>query len=511
MKPIGISLVRRAERHGERTAVTDGSGDHSYRDLLIRSQIVAAGLLEGKKDLAESRVALLVPPGFEFVCMQWGIWRAGGIAVPLCVSHPLPEWQYAVADSQADIVVVHPLFSAQLPAGIFGRKVRHMEPEELLAGGCRNLPDVSQNRRALIVYTSGTTGRPKGAVLTHRAIDSQIANLVDAWQWRADDYIVNVLPLHHLHGLINVLACSLWIGATCEMHPGFDAKSVWLSLLSGRPTLFMAVPTVYIQMIRFWQRASGDRRKRMSAAAKRLRLTVSGSAALPISTFEKWRDITGQTMLERYGMTEIGMALSNPYCGERRPGTVGVPLPGVRLRLADESGADIACEDVPGEIQVMGESLFREYWNRPKETRDSFQGKWFRTGDIAVVQNGYYKILGRSSTDIIKSGGYKVSALEIEEVLRSHPVIEECAVVGIDHPKWGEQVVAAIELRKGEPIETSGLRAWGKRRMAFYKVPLEFLVVDELPRNALGKIVKPKVRSLFGTPPNKRSLRHDRL
>ena len=496
-----ILLIRQAELHGKRPAIIDIEGSHSYEQLLLRSQNIAANLLDGRADLKEMRVAFLAPPGFEFVCVQWGIWLAGGIAVPLCVSHPLPEWEYTIADSQADIVVVHSDFSAKISCGIFGDHVRHVDTKEIFAVSRYDLPTVSPNRRALIVYTSGTTGKPKGVVMTHHTIGNQITTLINAWEWRHDDYIVNVLPLHHLHGLINVVACALWIGATCEMHSKFDAKSVWQSFLSGRPTLFMAVPTVYIRMIRFWENASADQRQKMSEAAKKLRLTVSGSAALPVMIFRRWKEVTGQVFLERYGMTEIGMAISNPYRSERRPGMIGIPLPGVQIRLIDETGKRIACDDVPGEIQVYSKSIFQEYWNRPEETEGSFQGKWFKTRDIAVIQNHYYKILGRSSIDIIKSGGYKISALEIEEVLRDHSAIKECAVVGIDDPEWGERIAVAIELHGKQSITPSELRAWGKERMAVYKVPREYMIVDELPRNAVGKVVKPEVKDLFDTSP----------
>ena len=201
-------------------------------------------------------------------------------------------------------------------------------------------------------------------------------------------------------------------------------------------------------------------------------------------------------MLERYGMTEIGMALSNPYHGERRPGSVGVPLPGVDVRIVNEQGMRVS-DGTSGELQVKGPSVFLEYWQRPSETEQSFQEEWFRTGDVGVVEEGYYRIMGRMSTDIIKTGGYKVSGLEIEEILRDHPDIADCAVFGMDDPEWGERVCAAVVLRENVAMSMEQLRAWAKERMAPYKIPSRVLFIDELPRNALGKVVKPDIKPLF--------------
>jgi malonyl-CoA/methylmalonyl-CoA synthetase len=223
---------------------------------------------------------------------------------------------------------------------------------------------------------------------------------------------------------------------------------------------------------------------------------VSGSAALPVQTLERWREISGHTLLERYGMTEIGMALSNPLHGERRPGSVGSPLPGVEVRLVDEAGTPVG-PDTPGEIEVRGPGVFLEYWRRPDPTRDAFREGWFGTGDTAVVEQGRYRILGRSSVDILKTGGFKVSALEIEEELRTHPAIAECAVVGIPDVEWGDKVSAAIELRPGTALSLEELQRWARERLAPYKVPRLLCTVSALPRNAMGKVMKPEVVKLF--------------
>jgi malonyl-CoA/methylmalonyl-CoA synthetase len=222
---------------------------------------------------------------------------------------------------------------------------------------------------------------------------------------------------------------------------------------------------------------------------------MSGSAALPVQTLERWREITGHTLLERYGMTEIGMALANPLHGERRPGFVGVPLPGVETRLVDDQGHPIS--DGPGELEVKGPAVFLEYWQRPEESAAAFRDGWFRTGDMAVLEDGSYRLLGRTSVDIIKTGGFKVSALEIEEVLRTHPAVAECAVVGIHDAEWGERVCAAIELRRDAALALDELQRWARPLLAPYKIPRALCTVDGLPRNAMGKVVKPEVAGLF--------------
>ncbi len=254
----------------------------------------------------------------------------------------------------------------------------------------------------------------------------------------------------------------------------------------------MAVPTIYSRLLAAWDAADDTGRAAFRSGCEHMRLMVSGSAALPPSLFHRWREISGHTLLERYGMTEIGMALANPLHGERLPGTVGRPLPGVDIRLQKEPGEEA------GEIQVRGPTVFAGYWGKPEATAECFtEDGWFRTGDIAVCGQGVYRILGRNSVDILKSGGFKLSALEIETELLEHPAIAQCAVVGLPDPEWGERVAAAVVPREGRDLDLSELRAWGKERLAAYKLPSRLAVVTALPRNAMGKVVKPDVKRLF--------------
>ena len=489
----GPSLVERAASHGTRIAMVDAAGDHSYQELLDASARVASCILGERSDLEEARITFLVPPGFEHVAVQWGIWRAGGIAVPLALSYPPAELEYVIRDAEASAVVAdaETLRPLAVAAG-----ARFLSVADALAARPASLPSVAPHRRAMMVYTSGTTGKPKGVVTTHANLQAQIIALIEAWGWSDADRILLVLPLHHVHGIVNVVSCALWAGAACEMLPKFDAEETWSRIASGRLTLFMAVPTIYSRLISAWESAAPERRAVMSAGCRRMRLMVSGSAALPVQMLERWREISGHTLLERYGMTELGMALSNPLHGERRPGFVGAPLPGVEVRLVDEKGIPVEAGK-PGEIEVRGPNVFLEYWRRPDPTRQAFRDGWFRTGDTAIVEAGSYRILGRSSIDIIKTGGFKVSALEIEEELRTHPAVAECAVVGVPDAEWGERISVAVELRAGTHLALEELQLWAKERLAPYKVPRALRIVEALPRNAMGKVVKPEVVNRF--------------
>jgi len=497
---MSILLTQRAEKYGERTAIVAPEGKFTYRQLLEASGRVASFLLNGAADLKERPVAFLVPPGFQYVAVQWGIWRAGGIAVPLSLFHPRPELEYYLSDTKPGAVLAHPELAERVRSLAAELGLRFALTTEALEHPSGSLPEVAPERRAMILYTSGTTGKPKGVVTTHENIAAQITSLVEAWGWAPDDRILEILPLHHIHGIVNIISCALWVGAQCEIFPAFDADKVWERFAQGTLTLFMAVPTVYVKLIQAWEKASPAEQQRLSEGCHQMRLMVSGSAALPVPILEKWQEISGHVLLERYGMTEIGMGLSNPLEGQRYPGCVGLPLPGVEARLMDESGQPVP-PGTPGEIVVRGKTVFLEYWHRPEDTQKTFRDGWFLTGDVAVEENGIYRILGRSSVDIIKTGGYKVSALEIEEVLLTHPDIKEVAVVGVPDPVWGERVVAALVLQPDARMTTESLRAWAKERLATYKVPKDALILPELPRNPMGKVSKPDLKKIVAAPP----------
>lgn len=312
-------------------------------------------LLAGGKDLEQARVAVLVPPSYAYVAWQWAVWLSGGVFVPLSPSHPQEELEYFVRDAEATHIIVSAESQDKLTqiASEYCLPYWRVSPVDgsLLMGSERKKPNIDtidfpvidKKRNAMIIYTSGTTSRPKGVLYTHEMIEAQIKSLVQAWEWSSRDHILNVLPLHHGHGIVNVVCCALYTGATLELMEKFQAQPVWERLMlnlipqGSHVSLFMAVPTIYHRLIQMYEAAPSGIQPLLSDAAKSLRLFVSGSAALPETVFQQWKAITGHCILERYGMTEIGMALSNPLKEEeRRPGWVGYPLPSVDVQLRDE-------------------------------------------------------------------------------------------------------------------------------------------------------------------------------
>ncbi|MBN7816484.1 acyl-CoA synthetase [Algoriphagus pacificus] len=490
-----LQLFEKAKQTPSKTAIVEGTNHYSYQELLIKSEQVSSFLLAESNDLNQERVAFMVAPGFDYVAVQWGIWRAGGIAVPLCITYPFPSLQYVIEDTQAKYLIVGKEYESILQPYQNHSEIKFISLEEFQNSNPKALPEIAKDRGAMILYTSGTTSLPKGVLTTHTNLESQIRTLVKAWEWTSEDYILELLPLHHVHGIINVLCCALWSGGTVEFLNPFDAKKVFEIFEEGKLNVFMAVPTIYFKLISEFESYIPERQAELKKSMESFRLMISGSAALPVSVMEKWKEISGHYLLERYGMTEIGMAVSNPYDGERRAGHIGQPLPGVELGLLDEDGKKVNAGE-PGEIHIKGPSVFKEYWGKPEATQKSFTDDgWFKTGDIAVLDDGYYRILGRDSIDIIKSGGYKISALEIEEVLRKHPSIKDCGVIGIPNEEWGELVVAALVT--SEKIDTEQLSGWMRERMPAYKTPRRYLIIDDLPRNAMGKVTKNELKKLF--------------
>ncbi len=526
-------------------AVADEQGSWTYGDLLAAAESFRRRACAVSPELAGRRLAYLAPPGRAHVAVQLGAWTAGAAAVPLALSHPLRELEYVLDDAEPALVAADPsieqskaLLRAAKSRGLVTLTVSEGDvaagPGEESAGNAATSDEEPPGSAAVpvsagggggsaafIVYTSGTTGRPKGVLLTHDNLAAQARSLGRAWGWSARDRILHVLPLHHVHGLVNALFCALWSGSACEFGPP-QPEAVWERWASGGITLFMAVPTTYARLVCAWEEAPAERRRRWSRGAAQLRLMVSGSAALPASTFERWREITGHELLERYGMTETGMTLSNPLSGPRRAGRVGLPLPGVELRLvrgdgaggdgdAGEDGGDRAGGDGrnvedrsggprqgdSGEIEVRGPQVSPGYWRRPEDTAAAFREGWFKTGDQARLDDGSYRILGRRGSDLFKTGGYRVSAVEVEELYRTHPGLRDVAVAGLPDPEWGHRLCAAYVPESGARLAAEELRQWGKRRLAPYKVPREFKAVESLPRTSIGKVRKTSVALMF--------------
>ncbi|KAJ2719301.1 hypothetical protein GGI07_005295 [Coemansia sp. Benny D115] len=505
--------LSQSEHDAERSkvAIVDESGPHTYSQLLRDAQKVRAAL--GGKDHKGASIAMLMPNSYEYAAVQWGIWAAGGAAVPLSPMHPERELEYFITNSEARKIICHPslLKNVQPVLDRLGGSVSLLGSDKII--GMEELPqseqdkdfDISENQSALFIYTSGTTGKPKGVVHTHATIAAQVSALCEAWRWTPNDRLLHMLPLHHVHGIVVALCSALWAGATTEMIPKFDKNRVWDRIIDGPQdiSILMGVPTMYSRLLSALEEMQPEHREAGRARMGHLRLTISGSAALPASVFRRWQQETGQTMLERYGMSEIGMALSNDASdpAARKVGSVGTPLPNVDVRLIDADDVDVT--DAPGAsgmIQVKGPNVFHEYYGMPEKTAKEFTSDgWFITGDIGTRDaDGMYYIMGRQSVDIIKSGGFKLSALEIERELLEHPCIVDVAVVGVPSEEWGEIVAAAVTVKPGSSLEMATLKSWCYERMAHYKTPRLLRVVDTLPRNLMGKLDKKAVKALFG-------------
>ncbi|XP_053173458.1 malonate--CoA ligase ACSF3, mitochondrial isoform X2 [Scomber japonicus] len=465
-------VFARAPAFGDKLAIIDSSGSHSYKQLYGSSLGLAGrintalssdfGGLEGK------RITFLCANDASYTVAQWAAWMSGGTAVPLYRKHPPAELEYIISDSQSSLLVAgHPYAETLEPlAQKLGLPCLTLPPTsnlDTLNGAETQEKEVTitdwAERPAMIIYTSGTTGRPKGVLHTHNSIQAM----------------------------------------------------VWEMLLSSKSPLvnvFMAVPTIYSKLIQYYDQHFTQPHVKdfvKAVCKERIRLMVSGSAALPLPTLQRWEEITGHTLLERYGMTEIGMALSNPLRGPRIPGAVGLPLPGVDVRIVMNNMTNTTIvegnhrdtqvrpglEGKEGELLVRGPSVFKEYWNKPQETREAFTDDgWFKTGDTATFKDGVYWILGRTSVDIIKSGGYKISALEVERHLLSHPDITDVAVIGAPDATWGQKVTAVVQLKRGQSLTLPQLKTWAREHMAPYTIPTGLVLVEEMPRNQMGKVNK---------------------
>ncbi|WP_426569581.1 acyl-CoA synthetase [Streptomyces canus] len=451
---------------------------------LTYAELAAAAGAVGERVRGVGRVAVWATPALETAVAVVGVLLAGGAAVPLNPKSGEKELGHILGDSAPGLVLAAP--GDELPPPLLG--VERVDVD-VRGTGTAVAEGVGEGDPALIVYTSGTTGPPKGAVIPRRAIAATLDALADAWQWTGDDVLVHGLPLFHVHGLVLGILGPLRRGGSVRHLGRFAPEGVTRELNAGA-TMFFGVPTMYHRIA---QTLPDD--PELAEALGRARLLVSGSAALPVHDHERITAATGQRVIERYGMTETLMNTSVRADGEPRAGTVGVPLPGVELRLVEEDGSPITAYDgeTVGEIQVRGPNLFTEYLNRPDATAAAFTADgWFRTGDMAVREpDGYVRIVGRKATDLIKSGGYKIGAGEIENALLEHPGVREAAVTGEPDADLGERIVAwVVPVDPGSPPNADELADHVARRLAPHKRPRTVRYLDALPRNDMGKIMK---------------------
>lgn len=466
-------------------------GEHGTLDAATLSDAIRrrAGALRAIGIREGDRVGWLGPTDPDTIIGILAIQFAGAIAVPLCPRHTQGELQHVVDDSDCAALVAHPTLLDRIVG--LGRRAWSSSDLPIVAAPAPPY-DVDDAAPALLVYTSGTTGRSKGVALPWRAVVANMTALGTAWGLGPTDRCALMLPLFHVHGLCIGVFAMLLARATIHVHAKFDAATLVADVRDRGVTVFLGVPTMYVALLEHLGRQPDD-----AALLGRARLFTAGSAALAPSTLVAFEAATGHRILERYGMTETLITLTNPLHGERRAGTVGMPVDGVEIRVVGDDGEPVAAGS-PGELQVRGDSLMLGYWGNPAATASAFVDGWFRTGDVAVRDgDGRVSILGRSSTDIIKSGGFKISALEIEDALREHPQVADVAVLGVPDDRWGERVVAVIQaaapIALVALVESLGQHA--RTRLADYKCPRQWVVVDALRRNQMGKLEKTRIRA----------------
>ena len=476
---------------------TDTDLHYSWRDL-DRASGKLANLLESLQLPIASRIAVQVEKSVEAMVLYLATLRAGHVFLPLNTAYQSAEIEYFIGNAEPAVVVCSPANASWVGNIAAQAGVAHVftlgddRTGTLLerAARCADQHEAAPRGRddlAAILYTSGTTGRSKGAMLSHGNLLSNAQVLKQAWGWQPGDVLIHALPIFHVHGLFVALHGALLNGSKMIWLGKFDPRRVVQKLPEA--TVFMGVPTLYVRLL---AEPGLDR-----DAVRNMRLFVAGSAPLLVETFDAWRKRTGHAILERYGMSETVMLTSNPYRaeeGERRAGTVGFPLPGVLLRVAGEDGTELPRGET-GAIQVKGPNVFSGYWRMPQKTREEFtEDGWFKTGDVGRIdERGYAAIVGRSK-DLIISGGYNVYPAEIEGVINQMEGVAESALVGVPHPDFGEVGVAVVTPRPGARLDGEAILALLKSQLANFKIPKRCFVVDELPRNAMGKVQKKLLR-----------------
>lgn len=486
---------------------TDEGLQYSWLDL-ERSTAMVANLLQSLGLPEGSRVAVQVEKSVEALILYLATLRAGYVFLPLNTAYQSAEIEYFIGNAEPAVVVCSGANFAWVSKIAFKAGTQHVFTlNEDRTGSLLDRAALQSDRHtpvqrraddlAAILYTSGTTGRSKGAMLTHGNMVSNALTLKDYWGWKKGDVLIHALPIFHVHGLFVAIHGALINGSKMIWMAKFDPKRV-ISYMQ-QATVFMGVPTLYVRML-----AEPALNK---ATVKNMRLFVAGSAPLLIETFTEWQERTGHTILERYGMSETAMLTSNPYAAdkryakqsERRGGTVGFPLPGVTLRVRGDDGQDMPVGEIGG-IQVKGPNVFKGYWRMPEKTAEEFTSDgFFKTGDVGKVdERGYVTIVGRSK-DLIISGGYNVYPAEIEGYINDMKGVAESAVVGVPHPDFGEVGVAVVTLKPGASVQPEAVLAELKAKLANFKIPKRCFVVPELPRNTMGKVQKNLLRDQYKT------------
>lgn len=577
-----VPVFRRALLFSSRVALQDELGIYTYAGLYQAASVLSMEISAQLVGETERTIAYMCSNDASHVIVQWAIWMSGNIAVPLTPLHPPEMLKYFLTDSMANLIVCTQEYEKVLrpitldirkPLLITGRDKEitaqlyqpnssflKPKPESQLSNVGRS-NEWYGNKEALIIYTSGTTSKPKGVVWTHSMLQTQISSLHSAWQYSCNDVVLHTLPLHHIHGQLNSMLATLAAGARIRMIPSFVAHTVWSRLLGmgeredSKVSVFHGVPAMYSRLVAAYEQMFCDKRTRdyvRTTLGARMRLMCAGSAPLPSTLLLQWEEISGIRLLERFGMSEAGMALSNPYrpVEGRTVGCVGLPLPGVAARIAqvhnDNNIEPLVTVESPmpetqiclerlglpsskdlfvdsedyqwkapiitkhkeveddvfqGELLIKGPAVFNRYWNKaPKlESKDFTKDGWFRTGDTASFSDGKFRILGRTSVDIIKTSGYKISALQVESAILENSKIQDVAVLGIEDNTHGEIVTCTVVLKENMKITLQELKETAGKKLAPYQLPKTMLIIDQMPRNAMGKLDKKEIKRLFGS------------
>jgi malonyl-CoA/methylmalonyl-CoA synthetase len=495
---IAEAFVQNAERAPEKLCLRFEGEEISYRKLREWAEAFGSTLADWGLRPGE-RVALYLGNHPDLLAAYVGTHLVGGVVVPVNTQYRKSELEHIFGDAGVRLCLTDEERRPELDRAHENLPDLEMivetgpELEESLGGGGTLRRKVPRGEDlAVIAYTSGTTGRSKGVMLLHRNLVANAQAVCEAWRWTDRDTLLLALPLFHTHGLMVGAHGTLLTGASAELHRKFDVGEAYDALLSGRATMFFGVPTMYTRLLRE-ARAREER-------PPPIRLYDSGSAPLSPQTFGEFEELFGERILERYGMTETIMNLTNPFEGERRPGTVGLPFPGQEARIVDVKTREPLPDGEVGEIEVRGPNVFPGYWNRPDATEESFDGEgWFATGDLGSVgEDGYFTISGRAK-ELIISGGYNVYPREVEEAIEGCPGVSEVAVVGLPDPEFGERVGAAV-VREDPGLTAEKVTSFCREDLAGYKKPRQVVFVEELPRNALGKVLKHRVRDKLSEP-----------
>jgi len=493
---LSQGLSQTSEKYPDKPAIVLEGRGYTFHE--IDEEVRKRGQWLRNKGIQKGdRVALQLPKGMEFIFLHLAILSVGAVTLPLNPAYSAGEIAYALSDSQSCLFFTGSKEFEPLQKTVEGVEgVRTIFVDAPSPGGgdsllaelakigatdSRTYP-AQDDDLAMICYTSGTTGKSKGAMITHRNLVTNMLALQKAWEWTDRDVLLHVLPLFHIHGLAVALHGGLHAGSTQILHERFDPRRTWEAIERDKCTLLMAVPTIYYRLLNAWEAVRPDLRA--------MRLFISGSAPLS-KLFLRFAETTGFRILERYGMTEAGMISSNPLePSKRKSRSVGYPLPGVRIRIVSPGGRDVSLGEV-GEVWIQGENVFKGYWQMPEKTGESFEAGWLKSGDLGYQdpQDSLRLYLVGRVKELIITGGYNVYPKEVENILEQHEAIQEAAVIGLPDDDFGERVTAVVVLKKDHPPPPpEAIITFCKRHLASYKCPKQVLWVDQLPRNALGKV-----------------------